>query len=391
MSSLLEYYRILGVDAGAGITDVTSSYKRLCRIHHPDVSNNPGSEELMKDINIAYTVLREKLKREMAFRERASSYSRPVRRYGSPDTRPQGADTYRAGAESEKEAYDILHGYFKAIGACDYPGAYSYLTTYDKRHITRESFIEWRKSVARLFQMREFAVSGSSVAATVTFNNDRTLYARKFRIEVTEENLADNSIQSGGIEKLIVREGSVWRVFLGYKNVGELTRTFDERFEARWKNDIAKRWDEYYTGLCPEYDMLSMAGMRKTALLEIYRQKRYGCRLTFAAISVKTGGLRGAGQEELLRSAAKTINGTLRETDTPAYAGDGVFAILFVELRKKNAGDIVGRLAGNIRKNAGAHLGGRAEIDYEFASWAGNSIADIDALNKVLKKFNKKL
>jgi len=373
---------------GAGIADITSSYKRLCRIYHPDVSGNPGSEELMKSINLAYAVLREKLKREAAFRERVP-YARTARRYAASDAKSQ--NSYKMDAEAEREAYAILHGYFRAINACDYTGAYSYLSSYDKRHITREDFISWRKSVARLFPMREFKISGSSAPATVTFNDDKTIQARKFRVDVTEENLAENLIQSGEIEKLIIRESGIWRVFLGYKNVGDLTRTFDERFEARWKRDIAKRWEEYYTGLCPEYNMLSAAGMKKAVLREIYRQKRFGGTLTFAAVSIKAGGMREAGQEELLRSAARTINSALRETDVPAYAGDGVFMILFVELKKKNAVDIVSRLAAGIRKAAGAQLGGRAVIEYGFESWSGHNYADIDAMSKVLTKFNKKL
>jgi len=79
MTSLLEHYKVLGINVGAGIADVTSSYKRLCRIYHPDVNDDPESAELMKRINIAYSVLREKLRREAAFRER-QSYSWPVRR-----------------------------------------------------------------------------------------------------------------------------------------------------------------------------------------------------------------------------------------------------------------------------------------------------------------------
>jgi len=230
-------------------------------------------------------------------------------------------------------------------------------------------------------------VAEGSAAATVTFNNDRTLYARKFLVEVTEDDLTEQTTQTGSVEKLVVSENGAWKVFLGYKSVGELTRTFDERFETRRKQEIAKQWEDFYSGLCPEYNMSSLAGMHKAARREAYRQKRFGGTLTFAVISIRPGGLRETGQDELLRSAAATINRTLRTTDTPAYVGDGVFAILFVELRKKNAGTIVDRLVGNIRRNAGTQLGNRADIDYTYESWSGHNFADVDAINNVLKKF----
>jgi len=392
--SLFEHYKVLGVSYGASIADVTSSYKRLCRIHHPDISKNPESEEMMKRINVAYTTLREKLRREAAFRER-QSYVRPPRRYGaaeSRESRAQSAEPRKTGAEAEKEAYNVLYAYFKAINAFDYSTAYSYLSSYDKRHISRESFIKWREAVARLYPMREFRITGGFPAATMEWGEGRTIYARRFRVAVTEDNLADDEAHSGDVEKLVIQEYGAWRVFLGYMSVRELTQAFDERFESKWRRDIAKRWEEYYTGLYPEYNMLSLAGMHKAASREIYRQRRFGGTMTFAAISIKAwDSLRDSGQEQLLRCAARTIGGALRESDISAYAGDGVFALLLIELRKKHAAEIITRLIDRIRKNAGPQLGGRAEIEYEYESFSGSDSIDMGALNKVLRKFRKKM
>jgi len=391
MASILEHYRVLGVSAGAGIADVTSSYKRLCRKYHPDVNTDPGSEELMKRINVAYTVLRERLKREAAFRER-QSYTWMVRRpAASPVTRANNTTAQKADAEEEKGAYCALNAYFTAISAGDYPCAYNYLSSYDKRQISKESFTGWRKSVARLYPMRAFKVTGSQPGITVTLGDSKTFFARKFRVAVTEEDIAEERMQSGDIEKMVVCECGVWRVFLGYDGVAELTRGFDEQFEEKCKRDIAKRWEEYSKSQHPEYNMLSMAGMRKAAAKELYRQKRFGGALTFAAISVKAGNTYETAQDELQRIAARTITGSLRETDIPAFAGDGVFTVLFVGLRKKNAKEIIDRLSAKIRKNAGPQLGTGAVIDSGIESWSGRDLANIDSLNTVLKKFNKKV
>ena len=374
------------------MADVTSSYKQLCRIHHPDISDDPESVELMKRINIAYTIVREKLKREAAFRDRAQC-QRPanVRRYGGTDTRAHSAEARRTFAESEKEAYSVLDDYFKLISSFDYSGAYNLLSSHDKRYITRESFIEWRKSVARLYPMREFNITGGFPVATVARSGSKALYAHRFVVAVTEDNLADDDTNSGDVEKLVIQENGAWKVFLGYMSVRELTQTFEERFESKWKRDIENRWEEYYTGLYPEYNMLNLAGMHKAASREMYRHRRFGGSVTFAALSIKAGGLRSAGQEQLLRSAAKTICGTLRETDASAYAGDGVFALLFVGLGGKDADEIITRLVGRIRKNAGTHLGARAEIACEHESFSGKDTIDIGSLNKVLRKFRKKM
>ena len=400
MTTLYSHYKTLGVSVGAGFADITASYKKLCREHHPDINNDPASEELMKKINIAYTILREKFKREAAFRDR-QIYSRPIRtrRYSNPDMQTRAAEApdkaseteTKAETEAETQAFNVVSEYFSAINACDYSTAYSHLSSIDKTNITPERFVKWRKSVARLYPLREFHITGGFPSLTIKSASGGTLRAKRFSIAITEEDYADNSSYSGVIEKLVIYENGQWKVYLGYNSVSELTRTFNDRFETRRKRDIARHWEEYCEEQYPEYCMHSAKGMRKAAMREIYRQKRFGGAISFAALSITSGGARKSGQDELLYSAARTIRGTLRETDTPSYAGDGVFAILLVELRKKNAEDIVKRLIDKIRQRAGPHLGGRAKIDFAVGTWSGNDGADIDAINTILGKFGKKI
>jgi len=412
MSNLLESYRVLGVKVGAGMADVTTSYRQLCRTHHPDISDNPDSEELMKQINIAYTVLREKFKRESTFRDR-QTYSRPVRRYPSatprqqpapppketPDVGQQATEAYgeeaaeraASSADAEKEAYTVLHDYFIALNTYNYSKAYQYLSQHDKKNINLENFIQWRESVERLYPMREFKIAGGSSIAVVTWGDEKTFRARKFKVIITEDDHIESATQPGDIDKLVINENGKWGVFLGYREISELTRNFDERYESKKKESVEKRWEEFNAGLHSEYNMLNIDGIRKPLSLELYRQRRYGGSMTFAVISIKNKGENNAGLEELLRSSAKTISAALRETDIPAYAGDGVFAIMFVELGKKNAENIITRLVENIKLNAGSQLGALAEIEYEYGSWSGSSYADLETLNGILKKFNKKV
>jgi len=412
MSSLLESYRVLGVKVGAGMEDVTTSYRQLCRIYHPDITDDPDAEELMKQINIAYTELREKFRRESAFRER-QTYSRPVRRYPPQETRQPATETREqtkqtwqqtaeenqqraeeraaASADAEKQAYSVLHDYFIALNAFDYKKAYDCLSNHDKEHIPLDSFTRWRESVARLYPMREFKIASGSSIAVVTWGDKKNYHARKFRVAITEDDYSDDATQSGDVDKLVINENGTWGVFLGYKEVSELTRTFDKRFEKIKKRDIEKRFEEYTAGLHPDYNMLNIDGIRKPVSKELYRQRRYGGSMTFTAISIKHKDINSAGHEELLRSAAKTICGVLRETDVSAYIDDGIFVVMFVELGKKNAENIIGRLVETIRKNAGPQLGANAVIDYEFGSWSSNAYADMDTLNGILKKYNKKI
>jgi curved DNA-binding protein len=58
-----DYYKIMGVDKTASQDEIKTSYRKLARKFHPDVSKEKNAETRFKDINEAYEVLRDKEKR----------------------------------------------------------------------------------------------------------------------------------------------------------------------------------------------------------------------------------------------------------------------------------------------------------------------------------------
>jgi curved DNA-binding protein len=54
---------VLQVDPRAEAEIVEAAYRRLAQKYHPDVSNAPSAERRMKEINAAYEVLRDPLRR----------------------------------------------------------------------------------------------------------------------------------------------------------------------------------------------------------------------------------------------------------------------------------------------------------------------------------------
>src|SRR5699024_8181637 len=80
-----DYYATLGVEPSAGDAEIKTSYRRLARKFHPDVSKEANAEASFKAINEAYEVLRDPEKRKAYDQLRTRGY-RP-----GDDVQPQGA------------------------------------------------------------------------------------------------------------------------------------------------------------------------------------------------------------------------------------------------------------------------------------------------------------
>src|SRR5882724_2275573 len=68
-----DYYGVLGVDAEASRGEIDRQYKRQAARHHPDLG---GSEEQMKSLNEAYTVLKDQAARRAYDLDRQGSQER---------------------------------------------------------------------------------------------------------------------------------------------------------------------------------------------------------------------------------------------------------------------------------------------------------------------------
>ncbi len=74
-----DYYAILEVSPAATAAEIKRSYRRLARLHHPDL-NQQALDIHIKRLNEAYEVLRDPLKRAAYDQQRAEEKRRAAER-----------------------------------------------------------------------------------------------------------------------------------------------------------------------------------------------------------------------------------------------------------------------------------------------------------------------
>jgi len=79
-----DYYKILGVERSAGAKELKRAYRKLAVQYHPDKNpGDPRAEERFKEINEAYEVLGDPVKRAK-YDQLGSSYQAWERTGGAP-------------------------------------------------------------------------------------------------------------------------------------------------------------------------------------------------------------------------------------------------------------------------------------------------------------------
>lgn len=109
-----DYYKIMAVDKTATQDEIKTSYRKLARKFHPDVSKEKDAETRFKDINEAYEVLRDKEKRA-AYDQLGSNWKAGQSGFTPPPSwqnqYQQGNPNFNAGGQGDfSDFFESLFG-----------------------------------------------------------------------------------------------------------------------------------------------------------------------------------------------------------------------------------------------------------------------------------------
>lgn len=220
-----DLYEILQIHPKAEAEIIKATYRRLSMKYHPDKAEQ-GSEEKMKLLNYAYSILGDTLKRK---------------EYDMEYLKTQRIDEYAAYENLEKsksEARKTLFLYLSFLASQKLNDAYFLITDNDKRHISLKAFCEWQKAVGSVFEILDFELEYNQ---RIILEEDYWQDAYGFAVTITEKEKKTIKVKEYNFFRTVVKEDNHYRVLLDYRDVKEFTKSFKLRNRKR----VAARDFEY--------------------------------------------------------------------------------------------------------------------------------------------------
>ena len=328
-----DYYGILQVHSRAGNEIITGAYRLLSKIYHPDINKTKKAEDMMKRINIAYSILSDKRKRaqydvECSRRARGIFSLTAASGAWSP-AGPGTAPASEAASPDIEKAFEQIVNYYRHIKNGDFDAAYECISTYDKSRIKKADFSSWREAVAKTSELRSFEIEFYKKHNLMRAPKKIFNVAYEFTIKICERDVATNNFTDNKTTKTAVCENGVYGVYLGYSGV----KPFIAEYKRRGDNAVdAKAMLECWTRDQALHDqatgMLNLEGFLEAAETEVSRYKRHGSVFSIAVFEARraqaaqaTGAGGGVGSE--VDDAGDAGNGASGGVGREAYdAGD---------------------------------------------------------------------
>ena len=364
MDNFLDYYQILQVHQDAEQDVIEAAYKKLCKKYHPDLCRLPEAEERMKEINIAYEVLGDAHKRAL--------YTLDWRRHRFVRQAPPPPANNARTIDSQR-ARRIMDEYFQYLSEESYPRAYELLSEADKRNITLASFTEWQQSVREIYAVRKCVPRVIAHYDEFAVDDRHGCAAKRFEIEMTEENKLTGAISRYKFHKYAVSESEgAWRVYLGYRDLSHLVDQFRHMASTKDEAGVLHSFKRRRDANEAARGLLNRKGFLERAASEQYRFKRY--RRPFAMAVMHISVPEGLASNSVTAQAGHTFSKLLRAIDILGYIDSDRYAVLLAEITKESARTVVERISRHVAKELRAAFDINVTVKYSVRQYAGEEL-----------------
>ncbi len=344
MNKHVDYYKTLQVHHDAGQDIIDAAYRCLSKIYHPDVNKSPMAVERMKDINIAYSVIGDSMKRrEYHVEWMKINASKPFASTLLTREKPSAApDPIKEAKKEEEAATRVLDEFFCDTVNERWESAYEKLTVVDMENIPVEDFLEWKRAVSQVYKLGNYKITFFRKYTNCDYAGVIYPVIFQFSVGLTEMQTSTKQISEENTQKYVAFDGKSWRVCLGYTDLKPTIIKFKYLAQALPKMDK----DEVFMKAITKIDMLtglySLTGFVEQAEREMLRSQRYGNPLSLAVVTIKPVIESEEAPDEnqldaCISYVAEILCSNIRKTDLLGRCNPSSFSILFTETKPEDA------------------------------------------------------
>lgn len=351
-----DYYKTLQVHPDAAQEIIDAAYRALSKKYHPDISKHPRANEHMMEINLAYGVLSEPLKRKQynlelirsarsngGFPARAASAASPATTTAPapapPVPKPAPPPVDRKIREQE-EANRVLESFFRLTAEEAWEQAYLLLTEMDRNNVPLTDFTEWKDAVNKIYRLGSYHITFFKRFEHCEYGGKVYPLILQFSVVVREMNQITSQVSEETTQKYMAYDGTGWKVCLGYRDLKPNILKF--RYMAQSLPRLNR--EELMMKAIDKIDLLTGLfndkGFREQAEREILRSQRYGNPLSLGLIRVEGAGLeceegipKETRRDGALSYVVDVLNKNIRRTDLLARWSEDTLVLLFTETK----------------------------------------------------------
>lgn len=338
MEKIVDHYKILQVHHDAGQEVIEAAYKRLSKMHHPDVNKSPLSLDKMKAINNAYEIIGNINNRAIYHIEWQNNISASSR-----------YKKERIIEGSKDFAEEILEAYFDDILKEKWEDAYLKLTDSDKLNITLDDFTNWRKSVIQVYRLGTFKIKYLNTYRNCDYADKSYREIRNYTVTILELKIFEGTFNEEVTQKYVAFENGRWKICLGYNDLSPVIDKFNDIMDNQSRKQIAEHTQAIKIQNLIDPALSKQKSFFELGQREISRSIRYVRPLTLITIHLKAIFAENEDSNGLifnsyLASIEEIISHNIRETDLMGKIDNKTFAILLTETNIDKGNIALGKL-----------------------------------------------
>lgn len=376
MKKWQDYYHVLQVHHEAEQEVIEGAYRKLCKKYHPDINKTADAELKIKLINAAYEVLKDVEKRKKYHKQWLEKNNTTYKKT------PSFTNAWRKGSalNIDIEAQNIINQYIHSLSNKDFSNAYNMLSTYNKKKIKKDEFIEWQEIVSKLYVIGHFETKCFNVYPNTAIKHVTCKKAIEFEIRILEKNVKTGKVSKYQFTKMAINENGKWKILLEYDDLKLLIHKFKYLYHIYNQSSEIEQLAELQIKRNELTGLLNKKGLLEELKKEKNRFLRYLNTFSIVVISLEIPDEFGFLKKDIIKYVAYTLNECVRNTDIVANITNESFAIVFTETNYQGAKKATDNVCKILKDNLMNHYNDEIVICTGIQEHSGRD--EIDTLKK---------